>query len=285
MCVGEWLCEEGQCVWACQIEDELDAEYEIDVCDTQEDPGLLIRDGPESIIMEHTFDESCCGEITLEAEKDGNSIRINEICEGGLCKHSICININAEIEVAPGNYKIRVYGLDYDGAEGPKVGESVVRVGKTEGRYLFVEHIRETEGRLIAGDYIYTALGSSEYVFDPDERVVLTLNDVNTDGLEMIYGVEETLSGDAGEGTERRLYEVRSVPKVAGEDRITRFWDDGRVAVDYGTNTITLDVGEEWSEAREEDDVGDYKTGLVRLITTDTIINHGFVEYKSGGIK
>jgi hypothetical protein len=121
----------------------------------------------------------------------------------------------------------------------------------------------------------------TKYVFDETARTLSGKIGFDLSRVVAIYGDGETLSGDVGEGSSTVLYPVYSPPEKVDDDKITRIWDDGTVAVQHNGETVTLAPGEEWVGRTSEETTGPYNMGLIRLTTTDTIINHGFIERKN----
>ena len=281
LCVGGWECEEGECVWACEVGMEApELEYEVGECEegVMREGYLEIWPTAAGIRLEQVLDYVCCAEIELEMGLDGNLITITEVNRGEMCKCMCSYEIGAEMSVLPGRYKVEVYGVEFPGQEAAKLGEGWVTVGKTEDRVLFIEQHTNTDGSTIAGNYPFMFIDFPAYYFDEDERFLEGFMGFDVDDVVAIYGSGESLSGDAGSGAATELSPVYSIPAEVTGDRITRLWEDGKVAIEHAGETITLEPGQTWEDVRVEETTGGYNTGLIELTITDSITNHGFIE-------
>jgi len=287
MCEGEWECEEGRCAWICEIEqEEPELEYIVGECEEgiRGEDYVSIRPAADGIQLKQLLNYACCGDIELEMDINGNLITITEVNRGEMCRCMCNYPIDAKIKVLPGKYKVEVYGVEFPGQEVEKLGENWVTVGRTDTRVLFIEQHTNTDGRIIAGDYPFTFIDFPTYFFDEEERTLKGSIDFDVDDVVAIYGSGRSLSGDAGSGAATSLWPIYSIPAEAGGDRITRLWDDGKVAVEHAGKLIILKPGETWKNTTVEETTGGYNTGLIELTVTDIITNHGFIEKEDVGV-
>lgn len=283
-CVGEWHCEDRECVWACEVgQVEPGIEYRIGGCEEELARGgasrgsLEFSPAADGIRMTQSLDYVCCANIELAVERDGNRIKVYEKNIGEMCRCMCTYDIEAEVETLPGTYRIEVYGVEYEDMPGEKLGEGTVTVGKTEGSVLFVEQHTTVDGTIVAGDYPYEFADGPAYRFDEDSRTLKGKMDFDPSDVAVIYGTGKTLTGDAGRGTKSSLRAVRSVPKEVNGDEVTRIWEDGAVAIRHNDETVTVSPGGEWVQTTTEEVTSPYQTGVMRMTTTDTITNHGYI--------
>lgn len=149
---------------------------------------------------------------------------------------------------------------------------------KASDSVLFVEQHTSTDGKLIGGSYPFMFIDFPTYHFSEETRTLSGRIDFDVNKSVVIYGSGQSLSGDAGSGTAIRLYSIESVPGRVGEDTIARIWEDGTVAINHKNHTITLALGEEWTETTTEEKTNEFNSGLMRLTSTDRIKNYGFIE-------
>jgi hypothetical protein len=143
---------------------------------------------------------------------------------------------------------------------------------------LFIEHKKTIEGELLGGSYAKSfTYGEDKYEYDEGSRTLTIYRDRDLVGVSAVYAYSETILGDAGEGSKEELSMIYSVPSDAGADTISRIWDNGRIAISYGQQAVTLSPGEEWENVVVSEDSGNYGTGIIKLTITDKIKNHGFV--------
>ena len=151
-------------------------------------------------------------------------------------------------------------------------------IGELQEGSLFIEHKKSISGEILSGKYSKTFLyGDDEYSFDEDDQTLIIHSDNNYQSAMAIYGYSETMEGAAGEGSESEISLIHSVPSNAGADKISRIWDNGKIAISFGQKAVTLSPGEEWESIAISEDVGAYDSGIIRLTITDKIINHGFI--------
>lgn len=280
-CIGFWSCESNRCSWACDIDPrELDIAYEVSECDDGMpwNSSVRFQATATGIRMSQVLPYVCCAKVNLSARKEGNEIRIDEINTGEMCKCMCSYNITAEMEVLPGTYGIDVYGVEYGGIGAELLAESMVSVGKSQESVLFIEHHKVTGGRLIAGSYPKRFLHEEGYTFDAGQRALAGKISFSLDGLAAIYGSGESITGDAGSGAATKLYPVYSAPVTVGDDRITRIWEDGTIAIVHNNKTLELSPGESWNETSSVDTADKNNMGIMRVTTTDRITNYGFIK-------
>ncbi len=105
--------------------------YNISDCDESKSGiGFVsITADEKNIIIRQRLNYVCCANITLRSERSGNVIRVFESNVGGVCKCVCGYDINALIlNLAAGEYKILVYGVDYNGMGVDRLGDDVVDV-------------------------------------------------------------------------------------------------------------------------------------------------------------
>ncbi len=282
MCVGEWSCEDSSCSWACEVaQTEPRLDYEVSECLRAgmggEDEYLKLTPTANGIHLEQLVSYVCCAEIELDIVRDGNVIRVNEKNVGDVCKCICDYEIEADITVLQGTYQVEVYGVEYPEMHPlALIGTGVVTVGKVEERLLFIETETIKGGELVGGDYPYEFTSGINYDFDKETRKLET--DILFNDVMALYGVKYSLEGDAGMGSSARLYPLLTLPSSNDGWKITRIWDDGKVAMQYNEKSIELRPGEVWEDSRFEEDSGVFNAGLMELTTTETITNHGYIE-------
>jgi len=195
-----------------------------------------------------------------------------------MCRCQCAYNISAKVKVLPGTYKVEVYGVGFENSEMQKLGEGTVTVGKTAGRVLFIEQHLSQTGRNIAGSYPFMFIDFPTYSFDEGTRVLEGVLNFDPSKVAAIFGTGTSLSGDVGSGAGTALVPVNGTPFTHGEYSITRIWEDGTVAVQYGNRTITVSPGQSWSEKTVEEKADSNHLGLIRITSNNTITNHGFIE-------
>ncbi len=279
-CAGHWACEAGRCSYACEISGrELDVSYEVGECQegVRNEGSLQISPVSDGIRIQQVLDYVCCAEIELGVERDGNVLKIIEKNVGEMCKCMCSYDVDAQIDVLPGTYKVEVWGVEYEGYTTEKLGEATITIGKSSGRVLFIDQHLHKAGRVIAGSYPFMFIDFPTYRFDGETRKLEGMIDFNLTGLVAIYGSGMSLGGDAGSGAGTGLSPVYSVPTEISGDMITRIWEDGTVSIHHNNDTITLKPGETWNEVETWDETAN-NMGLIRFTTNDTITNYGFIE-------
>ncbi len=279
-CAGRWACDAGQCSYACEvgvIEPELS--YDIGECDTSVTKGANLQISPVSdgIRIQQVLDYVCCAVIELRLEREGNLLKVIEKNTGDICKCMCSYDVDAQIKVLPGTYKVEVWGVEHEGYTTEKMGEAIVIVGKSPERVLFIDQHLHKDGRVLAGSYAYMFIDFPTYQFDEGTRKLEGMMDFNLTGLIAIYGSGMSLGGDAGSGAGTGLSPVYSAPTEVSGDMITRVWEDGTVSILHNNQTVTLRPGETWNEVKTWDETAN-NMGLIRLTTNDTIKNYGFIE-------
>ena len=147
--------------------------------------------------------------------------------------------------------------------------------GYGNGSIVFIEHIRQTHGRLITGTYPAPSLTGMNYLYDAGRRL-LEGGDLKTnDSLRVVLGISESLSQDAGSGATGKAYGVCDMPSGAGGITVEGLSPDGTVTLSYNGSKIVLSPGERWETiSTEAVSTSEY---AILLIRSDLIRNDGFL--------
>jgi hypothetical protein len=154
-------------------------------------------------------------------------------------------------------------------------------------KFLFIDHHIVTEGKVIEGEYGGAQIDMPTYEFDEKTQTLSGSMDFGTGpDLKVVYGVGETLTGAAGEGSGTALYGITKLPFTIDEAygapalEILEVLADGTARMKYRGREITLKPKEKWSgtfSRTDEQAWGDRK-GKARLVSKDTIVNHGILD-------
>jgi hypothetical protein len=91
---------------------------------------LKIYSSNNSIIVEQQAYYTCCANISVSAERKGNSINITEKNTGDVCKCMCTYPIKASVtNLEAGNYNVQVFGIESKGIYPLKLlGESSIAI-------------------------------------------------------------------------------------------------------------------------------------------------------------
>jgi hypothetical protein len=157
-------------------------------------------------------------------------------------------------------------------------------------KFLFVDHHIATEGKVIEGDYGGAQIDMPSYEFDEETKTLSGSMDFGTGpDLKVVYGVGQSLSGAAGEGVSTALFGVTRLPFTIDAAygspalEILEVLADGTARMKYRDEEITLKPGGTWSKtfSRVDEQAWGDRKGKARLVSRDTIVNHGILD-KSG---
>lgn len=154
-------------------------------------------------------------------------------------------------------------------------------------KFLFLDHHIVTDGKVIEGDYGGAQIDMPTYEFDEETQTLSGSMDFGTGpDLKVVYGVGESLRGAAGEGSSTALYGITGLPFTIDEAygsptlEILEVSADGTARMRYRDQQITLKPKGTWSKtfSRIDEQVWGDRNGKAKLISRDTIVNHGILD-------
>ncbi|MFQ6087766.1 MAG: hypothetical protein ACE5K0_02545 [Candidatus Methanofastidiosia archaeon] len=145
-----------------------------------------------------------------------------------------------------------------------------------EREYLFIEFWKHTEGELLEGERVLMMIDFPTYIFNEEERVLEGMMDFELDdSLLAIFGIGQSLGGDAGGGAASMLYPIYEIPFERNELRILEIRKE-RVVFQFMGEMIILKSQESFEMVLEEIKTEDW--GKMRYKTTFRIKNYGFLK-------
>ncbi len=154
-------------------------------------------------------------------------------------------------------------------------------------KFLFIDHHIVTDGKVIEGEYGGAQIDMPTYEFDEETQTLSGSMEFGTGpDLKVVYGVGESLRGAAGEGSGTALYGITALPFTIDEAygspalEILEVLADGTARMKYRDEEITLKPKGRWSKTFtriDEQEWGERK-GKAKLISSDTIVNHGILD-------
>ncbi len=144
-----------------------------------------------------------------------------------------------------------------------------------DGSVVLIEHAKQTRGRLVNGTYSAIELDGPNYQYDAATRLLGGSGLEANDSLRIVLGVKESLSQDAGSGTDGEAYGIYELPSETGGIVVNDLSPDGTVTLTYNGSRIVLAPGERWETiSTEAVSVPEYS---IRYTKSDVIRNSGFV--------
>lgn len=149
-----------------------------------------------------------------------------------------------------------------------------------QNEFAFIEFFQTSEGKILQGKVPPgRRIDSPTYSFNKDTRVLQVFRSESfaVDSLVAVLGTGKILKGAAGSGVSSVLIGINKLPFSYSDLEILKI-DPKSISIRYKDESITLQIGQEWTKSKTETDtIKLEEVSIVEILSTTKIQFHGFL--------